>query len=385
MKNIILIFFFPFLLISCQDKKLLQNTTPKFEWTAGISTPTGYEAAADATFIFGNNQNSSFSVDSPNLSAGNWGYGGNVVPVRGVTHIPTEIQSNWLSKAEGKYYKATVKIDTVKIKQLIAKGSGVDEYTNEPIQYSYITVGVAPGGVTAAWIASENNIEMVGWAKGEEDLNPPKISDIDYRNIVKKYGKAPFFGGVYDDGKYKGSSYWMQQENIDFATKHGNSYGSWDYYPKKYDWQPVVLSNKDYKIETFLFKINPVTGGKEELRNFDQWDDRKPILPAAYSWEEVQKFNLFEGQRTLPSFIGFSWSFMQGKEGAQSKLMLPLREMKTYFDKGFIKKDGTKGNYTKLVFEINKDQKVVVWLFGDLEHKLKLMEYQSDEKDGKSL
>lgn len=384
MKKLLCILFFPFLLVSCQDKKPASDASPKFEWEADISAATGYEVSAMAIYIFGNNHNHSFNVDKPYIYSG-WGLGGGVIPVRGVTRIPTEIQTNWLSKAEGKYYKATVKIDTLKIKQLIAKGCGIDEYTKEPIQYSSIVAGVAPGGVSAAWIESQNSIEMVGWAQGEEDPNPPMISHLDYRNIVKKYGKAPFYGGLYDDGVYKGASYWMQKENIDFIAKNGIKYGSWDYYPKKYDWQPVVLSNKEYEIENYGFRINPVTGGDYDISNYDSYDDRKPHLPATYSWEEVQKFNSFKEQRTLPSYIGFWWSFKEGKEGAQAKLMPPVKEMNTYFEKGFTKKDGIKGNYTKLVFEVSKDKKVIVWLFGDIEHKVKLLEYQSDEKDGQEL
>lgn len=377
-RNKFLILFFFFLLASCQDKKPAANDTPKFEWEAGISTPTGYEASAEATYVFGNNNNNSFSVDSPYLVSGNWGLGGNVIPVRGVTRIPTEIQSNWLSKAEGKYYKATVKIDTVKIKQLVAKGCGIDKYTKQPIQYDNITVGVAPGGVSAVWIVSQNSIEMVGWAKGEEDLNPPMISHIDYRDIVKKYKQKTYIGRP-DDGETERLS------DEDFIAKHGIIYGSWDYYPKKYDWQPVVLSNKGYEIENYGFRINPVTGGDYDISNYDSYDDIKPHLPATYSWSEVHKFNAFKNQRNLPSYIGFWWSFKQGKEGAQAKLMLPIKKLYDYFEKGFTKKDETKGNYTKLVFEVKKDKKIVIWLFGDIDHKQKLMEYQSDEKDGTSL
>jgi hypothetical protein len=380
MKNLLCILFFPFLLVSCQDKKPVPDAIPKFEWEADISAPTGYEVSAMATYIFGNNHSHSFSVDKPYIYSG-WGLGGGVIPVRGITKIPTKIQTNWLSKAEGKYYKASVKIDTVKIKQLIAKGCGIDEYTKEPIQYSSIVAGVAPGGVSAAWIESQNSIEMVGWVQGEEDPNPPMISHLDYRNIVKKYGKAPFYSGIYDDGVYKGVSYWMQPENIDFATKHGISYGSWDYYPKKYDWQPVLLSNKEYEIDNgYSILIHPVTGGREYNSMIKEDNTKIGPTTAPINWEEVYKFNYFKKQRALPSYIELSYySNKDLDKGTLAKLMLPLKVLYDYFEKGYIKKDGTKGNYSKIVFEVNNKKNIVIWLLGNDNHKVKIGEYQGYE------
>ena len=241
MKNIFLILFFSFLLVSCQDKKPAPDALPKFEWKAAICAPVGYEASANATYIFGNNHNNSFSADSPYIYTG-WGVYGSVIS-GGSTNIPTEVKINWLSKAEGKYYKATVKIDTLKIKQLIAKGCGVNEYTKKREQYSFIMSGVAPGGVAAVWLGKDiETVEMVGWAKGEEDLNPPMISEIDYRDEVKKYKEKTFLGRTDDKNA-------EELVDIDFVAKHGIIYGSWDYYPKKYNWQPVVLSNKGYEIK----------------------------------------------------------------------------------------------------------------------------------------
>ena len=375
------------LLVACQQKNTTATATanPAFSWNAGVNAPRGYEMQIMATYVFGNNGSYTFSV-SQNRTDGGWGLGSGIGDHNDHIHLPTEVIVNSLSKTEGKYYKTTVKIDTVKIRQLIAKGCGIDQYTNEPILYRYVSVGAAPGGTAAVWLQSENNNHMIGWAKGVEDLNPPELGYLDFREVVKLHKEKPFYGGLWE-GEYsdeKKVSYEMHDESINCVAKNGIPLDSWNYYPKQYDWQPVVLSNKEYPVDVTYFRINPITGGDYEIRNYQEHIDNAISNPICYNWSEVQKFNDYKLKRYLPSFTAFGWTTKKDK-GAQIKIMLPVKKIYDYFEKGYLKKDRTKANYNKIVFEVNKNKLVKIWLFGDLEHKIKILEYQSDERDGDSI
>ena len=371
------------LLVACQQKNTTATTVanPAFSWNAGVNAPRGYEMQIMATYVFGNNGSYTFSV-SQNRTDGGWGLGSGIGDHNDHIHLPTQVIVNSLSKTEGKYYKTTVKIDTVKIRQLIAKGCGIDQYTNEPILYRYVSVGAAPGGTAAVWLQSENNNHMIGWAKGVEDLNPPELGYLDFREEVKMYKEKPFYGGLWN-----GVSVVMHDESINCVAKNGIPLDSWDYYPKQYDWQPVVLSSKEYPVTGFQFAVYPVTGGKEYLGSTKEVTSNELDLPVSYNWKDIEKCNYFESKRGIPSLIGFEWVIVTNNErdGSLIKVMLPVKKIYDYFEKGYLKKDRTKANYNKIVFEVNKNKLVKIWLFGDLEHKIKLLEYQSDERDGEGL
>ena len=358
------------LLVACQQKNTTATTVanPAFSWNAGVNAPRGYEMQIMATYVFGNNGSYTFSV-SQNRTDGGWGLGSGIGDHNDHIHLPTEVLVNSLSKTEGKYYKTTVKIDTVKIRQLIAKGCGIDQYTNEPILYRYVSVGAAPGGTAAVWLQSENNNHMIGWAKGVEDLNPPELGYLDFREEVKMYKEKPFYGGLWN-----GVSVVMHDESINCVAKNGIPLDSWDYYPKQYDWQPVVLSSKEYQIDNgYLFTVNPVTGGRDDISMIMK--DGTSLGPASISWNEVLNFNSFKAKRSLPSFIEFSYYSTKDKDkGTLVSIMLPIKKLYDCFEKGFQKKNGTKGNYNKIIFEVNRQKKIKIWLFGDLQNKILIKE-----------
>ena len=86
-----------------------------------------------------------------------------------------------------------------------------------------------------------------------------------------------------------------------------------------------MLSSKDYPVDVTYFRINPITGGDFEIRNYEEHIDNAISNPIFYNWYEVQKFNDYNLKRYLPSFTAFVWTTKKDN-GAQIKIMLPIKK-----------------------------------------------------------
>ena len=86
-----------------------------------------------------------------------------------------------------------------------------------------------------------------------------------------------------------------------------------------------MLSSKDYPVDVTYFRINSITGGDFEIRNYEEHIDNAISNPIFYNWYEVQKFNDYNLKRYLPSFTAFVWTTKKDN-GAQIKIMLPIKK-----------------------------------------------------------
>jgi len=77
-------------------------------------------------------------------------------------------------------------------------------------------------------------------------------------------------------------------------------------------------------------------------------------------------------KRNIPFFVElYLWNSKDNSQSQRMQMLLPVKQLKLLFEQGYIVRN-KKYNYEYLVFEITKDNGVVLWLQGKDEYKTKV-------------
>ena len=331
-KNIRGIFLFClFSLMSCEYKK---------EWSMSVSAPQHYGATIEAQYYWGEELLAAIKgAGSPG-----WGLGtdGLTMGEHDKKPIPDRVKIHCYSAREGVNYTADIPLPKKKMEDLFKKKL-YDPVSETYNNYNSIVCGCAPGGEIVIWLRGYIFLEEVTRVKGKEISRDNQQQREAYFN-----NKTP-----------------KEQEWI---TNNPIPYGTWDKYDKEFLWKPdVLVYTKGF--DGYTLHINYIKGDFE-FYNDTRWGGIEQY--PKQEWKEINNNKIELKKRNIPFFVElYLWNSKDNSQSQRMQMLLPVKQLKLLFEQGYIVRN-KKYNYEYLVFEVTKDNDVVLWLQGKEEYKTKV-------------
>ena len=327
-----------FSLISCEYKK---------EWSMSVSAPQHYGATIEAQYYLGEELLATIKgAGSPG-----WGLGtdGLTMGEHDKKPIPDRVKIHCYSAREGVNYTADIPLPKKKMEELFKKtindtvSWGEDETKIIDNSLFDIMCGCAPGGEIVIWLSNGKQLEEVTRVKGKEISRENQQQREEYFN--NKSSK--------------------EQEWI---TNNPIPYGTWDKYDKEFLWKPdVLVYTKGF--DGYALHINYIKGNIEFYNDL-LWREIRQY--PKQEWKEINNNKIELKKRNIPFFVElYLWNSKDNSQSQRMQMLLPVKQLKLLFEQGYIVRN-KKYNYEYLVFEITKDNGVVLWLQGKDEYKTKV-------------
>lgn len=320
-----------FSLMSCEYKK---------EWSISVSAPQHYGATIEAQYYLGEELLAAIKgAGSPG-----WGLGtdGLTMGEHDKKPIPDRVKIHCYSAREGVNYTADIPLPKKKMEELFKKKL-YDPVSETYNNYNSIVCGCAPGGEIVIWLRGYIFLEEVTRVKGKEISRENQQQRKEYFN-----NKTP-----------------KEQEWI---TNNPIPYGTWDKYDKEFLWKPdVLVYTKGF--DGYTLHINYIKGDFE-FYNDTRWGGIEQY--PKQEWKEINNNKIELKKRNIPFFVElYLWNSKDNSQSQRMQMLLPVKQLKLLFEQGYIVRN-KKYNYEYLVFEITKDNGVVLWLQGKDEYKTKV-------------
>ena len=320
-----------FSLMSCEYKK---------EWSMSVSAPQHYGATIEAQYYLGEELLAAIKgAGSPG-----WGLGtdGLTMGEHDKKPIPDRVKIHCYSAREGVNYTADIPLPKKKMEELFKKKL-YDPLSETYNNYNSIVCGCAPGGEIVIWLRGYIFLEEVTRVKGKEISRENQQQREAYFN-----NKTP-----------------KEQEWI---TNNPIPYGTWDKYDKEFLWKPdVLVYTKGF--DGYTLHINYIKGDFE-FYNDTRWGGIEQY--PKQEWKEINNNKIELKKRNIPFFVElYLWNSKDNSQSQRMQMLLPVKQLKLLFEQGYIVRN-KKYNYEYLVFEITKDNGVVLWLQGKDEYKTKV-------------
>jgi lipoprotein len=320
-----------FSLMSCEYKK---------EWSMSVSAPQHYGATIEAQYYLGEELLAAIKgAGSPG-----WGLGtdGLTMGEHDKKPIPDRVKIHCYSAREGVNYTADIPLPKKKMEELF-KNKLYDPVSETYNNYNSIVCGCAPGGEIVIWLRGYIFLEEVTRVKGKEISRENQQQREAYFN-----NKTP-----------------KEQEWI---TNNPIPYGTWDKYDKEFLWKPdVLVYTKGF--DGYTLHINYIKGDFE-FYNDTRWGGIEQY--PKQEWKEINNNKIELKKRNIPFFVElYLWNSKDNSQSQRMQMLLPVKQLKLLFEQGYIVRN-KKYNYEYLVFEITKDNGVVLWLQGKDEYKTKV-------------
>ncbi len=320
-----------FSLMSCEYKK---------EWSMSVSAPQHYGATIEAQYYLGEELLAAIKgAGSPG-----WGLGtdGLTMGEHDKKPIPDRVKIHCYSAREGVNYTADIPLPKKKMEELFKKKL-YDPVSETYNNYNSIVCGCAPGGEIVIWLRGYIFLEEVTRVKGKEISRENQQQRKEYFN-----NKTP-----------------KEQEWI---TNNPIPYGTWDKYDKEFLWKPdVLVYTKGF--DGYTLHINYIKGDFE-FYNDTRWGGIEQY--PKQEWKEINNNKIELKKRNIPFFVElYLWNSKDNSQSQRMQMLLPVKQLKLLFEQGYIVRN-KKYNYEYLVFEITKDNGVVLWLQGKDEYKTKV-------------
>ena len=320
-----------FSLMSCEYKK---------EWSMSVSAPQHYGATIEAQYYLGEELLAAIKgAGSPG-----WGLGtdGLTMGEHDKKPIPDRVKIHCYSAREGVNYTADIPLPKKKMEELFKKKL-YDPVSETYNNYNSIVCGCAPGGEILIWLRGYIFLEEVTRVKGKEISRENQQQRKEYFN-----NKTP-----------------KEQEWI---TNNPIPYGTWDKYDKEFLWKPdVLVYTKGF--DGYTLHINYIKGDFE-FYNDTRWGGIEQY--PKQEWKEINNNKIELKKRNIPFFVElYLWNSKDNSQSQRMQMLLPVKQLKLLFEQGYIVRN-KKYNYEYLVFEITKDNGVVLWLQGKDEYKTKV-------------
>ncbi len=236
--------------LNCQNKTTsnidqtmnLNKIRNKFEWLPTECAPKEYPVRVHKG-SFSLNKNVIANIPSGGRTVQNgWGKQGSMYVVgEDFKSIPDHLEITWMSYTENKFY--TGSFDLPQDEMLMLFNKGFIDRMNNPVTYSSIICGMAPGGIVSLWLIGAGKTKEIAHFKAVEteismkDFVPDAV-------ISREEYVINRLNGLDDDVKI-------------YLQKEGVTYGKWTEYRKRYEWKPEFkLTNKGEFYEIFIDYFN---------------------------------------------------------------------------------------------------------------------------------
>ncbi|MCP2025854.1 hypothetical protein L1276_000994 [Flavobacterium sp. HSC-32F16] len=291
------------------NNQQVYNSTEKYDYKQGISTPEGYpiKLLPDSKFtlaVIGNDTPYTL-LETNKVYSMNWGNGETTFKSSDGPDIvlPDSLKLYWYSFLENKYYGLNTKLN----KSLISKhfktgykrdiGGNADRIISD--DYSKLIAGIAPGGDVVLWISGVNNTKELQVFKADS-INITKIKDHD---VVKQ-----------DEIKKVLTDTCTCKDDTQFRKIVNNGqpipFGTWtNKYRKKYNWKAEINSLGQTKS-----KLNIISFNGEEYELFN---------------EEVVKMK--HQKQVVPDYL--IYTLIKNKKRYKLFLKFDENEIFSYFEK----------------------------------------------------
>ena len=320
-----------FSLMSCEYKK---------EWSMSVSAPQHYGATIEAQYYLG----AELLAAIKGAGSPGWGLGtdGLTMGEHDKKPIPDRVKIHCYSAREGVNYTADIPLPKKKMEELFKKKL-YDPLSETYNNYNSIVCGCAPGGEIVIWLRGYIFLEEVTRVKGKEISRENQQQREAYFN-----NKTP-----------------KEQEWI---TNNPIPYGTWDKYDKEFLWKPdVLVYTKGF--DGYTLHINYIKGDFE-FYNDTRWGGIEQY--PKQEWKEINNNKIELKKRNIPFFVElYLWNSKDNSQSQRMQMLLPVKQLKLLFEQGYIIRN-KKYNYEYLVFEVTKDNDVVLWLQGKEEYKTKV-------------
>lgn len=345
LKITILFFTIILTLLSCEKK---------IDWRMSVSAPQHYGATIEAEYF---SDGKSVAAIRGGGSSG-WGIG-----MDGLTSgqsdkkpIPDLVKVNCYSAREGVTYVADIPLPKKKMKKLFS-AKLFDSLSETVNQYKTITCGCAPGGEMVVWLRGYTFLKEITRAKGKE---------------IKR--ESPAEREAYFNKMPPGEQDWIRNNPI--------PYGTWDYYDKKFIWQPIILANNENKISLGNgFRFYFINGDMESISSWKydySSESKEDAYPTPANWGEVINYNFRKNEkRSIPYYVLLQWTPLTDKKSLEAEILLPVNKLKKLFSEGYQSRKGKK-QFSKIVFEVFNSKDVKIWLVGDDGFKVLIKETKGD-------
>ena len=305
-----------------------------------VSAPQHYGATIEAQYYLGEELLAAIKgAGSPG-----WGLGtdGLTMGEHDKKPIPDRVKIHCYSAREGVNYTADIPLPKKKMEELFKKKL-YDPVSETYNNYNSIVCGCAPGGEIVIWLRGYIFLEEVTRVKGKEISRENQQQREAYFN-----NKTP-----------------KEQEWI---TNNPIPYGTWDKYDKEFLWKPdVLVYTKGF--DGYTLHINYIKGDFE-FYNDTRWGGIEQY--PKQEWKEINNNKIELKKRNIPFFVElYLWNSKDNSQSQRMQMLLPVKQLKLLFEQGYIVRN-KKYNYEYLVFEITKDNGVVLWLQGKDEYKTKV-------------
>jgi hypothetical protein len=312
-----------------------------------VSAPQHYGATIEAQYYLGEELLATIKgAGSPG-----WGLGtdGLTMGEHNKKPIPDRVKIHCYSAREGVNYTADIPLPKKKMEELFKKtindtvSWGEDETKIIDNSLFDIMCGCAPGGEIVIWLSNGKQLEEVTRVKGKEISRENQQQREEYFN--NKSSK--------------------EQEWI---TNNPIPYGTWDKYDKEFLWKPdVLVYTKGF--DGYALHINYIKGNIEFYNDL-LWREIRQY--PKQEWKEINNNKIELKKRNIPFFVElYLWNSKDNSQSQRMQMLLPVKQLKLLFEQGYIVRN-KKYNYEYLVFEITKDNGVVLWLQGKDEYKTKV-------------
>lgn len=282
------------------NNEQVYNTTEKYDYQQGISTPEGYPVKLLSNSGFGisvkGDRNPVTLLETNKVYSINWGNGDTTFKssMDGGVAVPDALSLYWYSYLEDKYYGLNTQLDRDKISENFKNGFKRDIKgtltSSDAInaKYNSLIAGIAPGGDVVLWISGGSDTKELEVFKAKE-LNRSQLKDYDI---------------VTEDDRQKVLKDTCTCEDRPQFRKivHNDQpipFGIWSHkYRKKFNWKVSINNFGQSKsaLNFYYFNGERNTMFNEDLINL-KFQER--VLP------DFIKFVFIKDQKKYKAFIEF--------------------------------------------------------------------------------
>lgn len=291
------------------NNQQVYNSTEKYDYMQGISTPEGYpiKLLPESKFtlaVIGNHTPYTL-LETNKVYSINWGNGETTFKSSDDADIvlPDSLKLYWYSFLENKYYGLNTKLNKSQISKYFKTGykrdisGNVDRIISN--DYRRLIAGIAPGGDVVLWISGGHNTKELEVFKADS-INVKKIKDYD---VVKE-----------DEIKKVLTDTCTCKDNAQFRKIVNNGkpipFGTWtNKYRKKYNWKVEINSLGQTKSKLNISFFN---GEEYELFN-----------------EEV--FKMKHQKQVVPNYL--IYTFLKNQKRYKAYLEFDEDEIFSHFEK----------------------------------------------------
>lgn len=328
MKKIVVLFILITNIISCQNKRVMEQ---EFEWEEKKTAPLGYPVEVYRGGFETKEGYFRSLVSGITTGKHGWGYGGGGMGSY-MAPIPDHLHTIWFSYAESCFYEVDTEIDKAKMLSLFREGYNRVDANDKirPDNYNEIVAGFAPGGVVVVWVAGVTQQVEIGRYQGKKIVIPQEEIDAlpqEDKLLFDKENQKE----VMEDNSV------IPQEVIEANKNKPIPFGLWDTYRKKYPWRLVFKfrgETKLYSNETVTMKL--INGERLDLF-YNSFPMNTPFYQAIpkevlFSWE-VSEGTFYGGGCEFEEeaiLSAFEKIFRDAEEDVTADLVISVNQANTY-------------------------------------------------------